>query len=89
MDGFVKIPGDEWKRLIRMLLASVLMGGVVWLAGLALDSWLWGTQWQKIVALTLIVGTGMTVYGILAIVMRVTSLAALKASFGGAGSDSK
>ena len=89
MDGFVQIPVDEWKRLIRMFLASVLMGGVAWLAALALGPWLSGTQWQKIVALILIVGTGMTVYGILALAMRVTSLAALKASFGGARSSSK
>ena len=82
MDGFVKIAADEWKRLIRMLLASVVMGGVVWLAGVALDPWLSGTQWQKIVALVLIVGTGITVYGILALAMRATSLEALRAGFG-------
>jgi len=86
MDGFVKIPADEWKRLIRMVLASVVMGGVVWLAGVALGPWLSGTQWQKIVALVLIVGTGLTVYGILALAMRATSLAALRAGFGEARS---
>jgi putative peptidoglycan lipid II flippase len=89
MDGFVKIPADEWKRLIRMVLASVVMGGVVWLAGVALGPWLSGTQGQKIVALALIVGTGMTVYGILALAMRATSLAALRTGFGETRSSSK
>ena len=89
MDGFVKISADEWKRLIRMVLASVVMGGVVWLAGVALAPWLSGTQWQKIMALVLIVGTGMTVYGILALAMRATSLAALRAGFDEARSSPK
>ncbi len=89
MDGFVKISSDEWKRLIRMILASVVMGGVVWLAGMALGPWLSGTQWQKIMALVLIVGTGMTVYGILALAMRATSLAALRAGFDEARSSPK
>ena len=89
MDGFVKISADEWKRLIRMVLASVVMGGVVWLAGVALGPWLSGTQWQKIMALVLIVGTGMTVYGILALAMRATSLAALRAGFDEARSSPK
>ncbi|MED5418852.1 MAG: hypothetical protein VYA27_09115, partial [Verrucomicrobiota bacterium] len=70
-------------------LASVVMGGVVWLAGVALAPWLSGTQWQKIMALVLIVGTGMTVYGILALAMRATSLAALRAGFDEARSSPK
>lgn len=89
MDGFVKISGEKWKRFFRMFLSSVVMGGAVWLAGVALDPWLSGTQWQKIVALSLIVGTGMTLYGVLVIAMRVTSWAALRASFSGSRSSSK
>ena len=57
--------------------------------GVALAPWLSGTQWQKIMALVLIVGTGMTVYGILALAMRATSLAALRTGFGETRSSSK
>jgi len=56
---------------------------------MALGPWLSGTQWQKIMALVLIVGTGMTVYGILALAMRATSLASLRAGFDEARSSPK
>ena len=82
LGGFVKIPVAEWRKLIRMVVASVLMGGAVWVAGWALAPWLAGAQWQKIVALALLVGTGMTVYGLLAFLLKATSLAGLRASFG-------
>ena len=80
MDGFVKIPRSEWQRLLRMALASLLMGAVVYLAGLALESWLSGTLWQRMIALALIVGTGITVYGALALSLGATSLSALRSS---------
>ena len=80
MDGFVKIPRSEWQRLLRMALASLLMGAVVYLAGLALESWLSGTLWQRMIALALIVGTGITVYGALVLSLGATSLSALRSS---------
>ena len=80
MDGFVTIARAEWKRLLRMALASLLMGGVVYLAGHALESWLSGMLWQRIVALALIVGTGITVYGVLALSLGATSVSALRSS---------
>lgn len=82
MDGFVTITRAEWKKLARMLLASAVMGGVAWLASWALGSWLAGPQWQKLSALALVVGTGMTTYAILAIALKATSLAEIRASFG-------
>ncbi|MBL48383.1 MAG: murein biosynthesis integral membrane protein MurJ [Roseibacillus sp.] len=82
MGGFVRIAASEWRKLARMVLASVLMGGTVWVAAWALGPWLAGSQWQKMVGLALIVGTGMAVYGLLALVLRATSLAGLRASFG-------
>ena len=80
MDGFVTISRSEWKRFFRMVLASVLMGGVCYLAGLALESWLSGTMWQRGGALALIVGTGVTVYGVLILSLGATSLSALRSS---------
>ena len=80
MDGFVVISRMELKRVSRMLLASLLMGGVVYLAGLALDSWLDGTPWQRVGALALIIGTGITVYGVLVLSLGATSVATLRSS---------
>ena len=80
MDGFVTISRQEWKRFSRMVLASLLMGGVVYLAGIALESWLIGTLWQRMGALALILGTGVTVYGTLAISLRATSGGTLRSS---------
>ena len=80
MDGFVTISRQEWKRFSRMVLASLLMGGVVYLAGIALESWLIGTLWQRMGALALILGTGVTVYGTLAISLRATSVGTLRSS---------
>ena len=63
-----------------MALASLLMGAVVYLAGLALESWLSGTLWPRTIALALIVGTGITVYGALVLSLGATSLSALRSS---------
>ena len=81
MEGFVKIPREEWRKLFRMVVASVVMGGAVWVAGWALAPWLAGSQWQRVVALALIVGTGLAVYSLCAFLLRATSLSELRASF--------
>jgi putative peptidoglycan lipid II flippase len=82
LHGFVRVPSEDWKKFARMLLASVAMGAVVWVASKLLIPWLDGETWQKNSALVLIVGTGMTVYAILVIVLRATSVTEIKASFG-------
>jgi putative peptidoglycan lipid II flippase len=82
LHGFVRVPSEDWKKFARMLLASVAMGAVVWVASKLLIPWLDGETWQKNSALVLIVGTGMTIYAILVIVLRATSVTEIKASFG-------
>ena len=81
MKGFVVIPGPEKKKLLMMLIASAGMGLAVWLAAWALESWMEGAKWMKIAAVGLMVGTGMTVYAILVILLRATSVKELKAGF--------
>ena len=81
MKGFVVIPGPEKKKLLMMLIASAGMGLAVWLAAWALESWMEGAKWMKIAAVGLMVGTGMTVYAILVILLRATSVKDLKAGF--------
>lgn len=68
-------------QLARTLLGAVLMGGVVALAHRGLDPWFAGAQWQKAVALLLLVGAGASAYGLLALALRATSIAELKKGF--------
>ncbi|MGE9269967.1 MAG: murein biosynthesis integral membrane protein MurJ [Verrucomicrobiales bacterium] len=68
-------------KLIRTLTAAVLMGFVVWLGSSALSSWFGGAQWQKIVAMLLVVGLGGSTYGWLVLSLKATSLRELKDGF--------
>ena len=68
-------------RLAKIVIASLAMGAAVWLAAQALAPWFDGTVWQKWGALLLLVGAGTSLYGILVLALRATSLAELKAGF--------
>lgn len=65
------------KILPRLLLASLLMGALVW----ALASWLEGIQLHKVMELGLLVVAGMASYGVLAIFVGGVRGADLKAAF--------
>ena len=86
MKGFVRLRARDRRKLVRMLLASVLMGALVWLGSLALASWLDGGQWLKAAAVALLVGLGVSAYGFFAIIFRAANLAELKEGLG-RGSD--
>lgn len=68
-------------QLIRIVVCSVSMGAAVWLGNLALEPWFDGQLWQKVVALGLLVGLGASVYGVLILMTKATSVAELKAGF--------
>ena len=75
-------PGpDFWSKTFRTILASLGMGLFVWLAYQMLGSWLDEVFWKKCIALALLVGLGMITYALMILVMKVTSLAELKAGF--------
>ena len=75
-------PGpDFWRKTFRTILASLGMGLFVWLAYQMLGSWLDEVFWKKCIALALLVGLGMITYALMILVMKVTSLAELKAGF--------
>ena len=52
------------RRIPRLALAAVLMGGAVYGFDLLLDPWLSGRIWERYVALTALVGAGIAVYSI-------------------------
>ena len=75
-------PGREfWTRSLRICVASVAMGVIVWLGLQVLDSWFYEVFWKKCVALGLLIGLGMSVYAVLVLMLKATSVAELKAGF--------
>ncbi len=80
---FLKMETGFSKRLVGMLIASVIMGLGVWFLAR------WGSGWLKgdygliirLSVLASIVTAGMLMYGLLVLLLKVTSLAELKAGF--------
>lgn len=62
------------QRAWRMAFCAVVMGGVLYGLSLPLTGWLAGVQWQKILALLLLVGGGMLVYGVLCLLLKAADL---------------
>lgn len=79
--GMVHVDARFWTRALRICLASVAMGVLVWLGYYLLGSWFVDGFWYQCVALALLIGLGMAAYGILALALRATSVAELKAGF--------
>ncbi len=79
--GFVKVDAKLWAKLLRTLLAAVLMGVCVFFAARILGPWFDGPEWQKWTAAVLLSLIGGLVYGGLALGLKATSLSELKAGF--------
>lgn len=78
--GFLELRVRNWVILVRMLFASLLMGGGLWLAARVLQGWMARGVWQEWLALALLVGFGMVLYALLALRLRVTSVTELRAA---------
>ena len=61
-----------------MLLAALLMGTAVFGFDRLLDPWLSGMMWQRYLALTVLVGAGVAVYGVACFVTGAFALDDLK-----------
>ncbi len=81
LKGFVRLERENWRRLLGMAAASGAMALVLYLALPLLSSWLVAGLVQKIIAMTLLIGLGMTTYALGVLKLRVTSVAELKAAF--------
>lgn len=82
LNGFVTLTEETVFKLGRMVCASIVMGVVLYFAARGLESWFIGTGTQRIVAMALVVGTGVSAFGALALFLRATSVKDLKAGFG-------
>ncbi|MGB2185756.1 MAG: murein biosynthesis integral membrane protein MurJ [Akkermansiaceae bacterium] len=79
--GMVHVDMEFWSRVLRICLASVVMGALVWGGYWLLEAWFTDGFWRQCIALALLVGFGMLIYAVLALVLRATSLAELRAGF--------
>lgn len=79
----LKLQSGFTKRMIGMLLASLLMGAGVWFLAREVSDWLLGDHSQvvRLIVLGGIVVSGMVMYLILTLLLKVTSVAELKAGF--------
>ena len=86
----ILVPGmlSNWKRqdssplLRRMLMlapAALIMGGALWAGEGLLDPWLTGAMLQRYVALALLVGAGVALYGLASFVTGAYRLSDIKA----------
>lgn len=82
LNGFVAMTEGTVFKLGRTALASVLMGVVLFFAAKGLAPWFDGSAFQRIVAMVLLVGSGVSAFGALALFLRATSVKDLKAGFG-------
>ncbi len=80
--GFIPIGKQDRRKLIRILLASIIMGAAVWAGARALAPWFAGEAWLRLGALALVVGFGATVYALLAVLLKATTIAELKEGLG-------
>lgn len=83
LKGFVTLKGDNWCRLGGMVLASLAMAVGLYFAKTMMASWLSGGFWVQIISTAVLIGFGMTIYALGVILLKVTSVAQLKAGFRG------
>ena len=82
LNGFVVMTESTLFKLGRMVCASVLMGVVLFFAAKGLASWFDAQGLMKVIALGLLVGTGASAFGALALFLGATSVKDLKSGFG-------
>lgn len=81
LKGLVHPGRGFWVKSLRIVLASVTMGVVVWLGYQVLGGWFDEVFWKQCMALGLLIGLGMSAYAVLVLALKATSLAELKAGF--------
>ncbi len=79
--GFWKPEADTLSRLLKMLLAALLMGAAVWGLHQLIADWFAGAFYLKALGLGLLVAAGIAIYFAAALALRATSLRAIKAGF--------
>jgi len=81
LKGMVRPEKEFWTRCLRIGIASIAMGGLVWLGLQVLAPWFHEAFWKQCLALGILIGLGMSVYAVLVLKLKATSIAELKAGF--------
>lgn len=81
LKGVVHVDMIFWTRMIRVSLASLAMGVLVWFGYAALASWFADGFGYRCAALALLIGLGIVSYVLLVLGLRATSLSEIKAGF--------
>lgn len=80
--GYFTPDAAVWRRAVRALLASIVMALALWAALAPLAPWLAGGQTQRVAALAILVGLGMTVFSIAAFLFGAADRAEIKRLLG-------
>ena len=82
LNGFVTLTEKTVFKLGRTVLCCLLMGVVLFFAAQGLSAWFEGGVVQRVLAMLLLVGCGVSSFGALAFFLRATSVEDLRAGFG-------
>lgn len=80
--GYIQLSGEFWKRVIKMLTASILMGLILWFSADLLNDLLFnGLKLLRALILGLIISTGVVTYFLVAHIIGAAKLSEIKAGF--------
>lgn len=77
----VVLPKAVYGKILGMVLAAGVMGGLLWMSKIGLEPWLGALWWQRVISLALLIGTGVSSYFLMALLLKATSVTELKRSF--------
>ncbi len=77
--GFLSLDARIRGRLPRILLASLMMGALLWAGQSGLEGWFDAGFWVRVAGLALLVGGGLAAYALLALLLGAIAPAELKA----------
>lgn len=81
LQGFVTLKAENWRRLRGMVIASLVMALGLLGAKALMVGWIDAGPWSKAISTIILVGFGVTIYGIGVLLLRVTSLSELRSAF--------
>ena len=81
LKGLVIPSKSFYTKTLRIIAASAVMGGAVFLGHHVLESWFGGAFWKQCLALGLLVGLGLSAYAVLVLAMKATSVSEIRAGF--------
>ena len=81
LKGVVHPSRDFYIKTLRVVVASIVMGALVWLGYQVLESWFAEVFWMQCLALVLLVGLGLSAYAVLVLFLKATSIDELKQGF--------